>query len=143
MIQLRDIAGIPVPRVIAWSPHKTNPVRAEYILEEVARGQPLSDIWDDLGKRGSIERCHIIDQVVQIERKLARINFDHIGSIYFRKDYPCGRDLVALEGMSWDEIDEISPSRLKRFTLGPLVAMDYWQHRDYTIENIYVGGPCK
>ncbi|KAH7363927.1 hypothetical protein BKA65DRAFT_472295 [Rhexocercosporidium sp. MPI-PUGE-AT-0058] len=44
---LREVLGIPTPRIIAWSTQRTNSVGAEYILEERARGQPLWTLWQD------------------------------------------------------------------------------------------------
>ena len=40
MLFLADMRSVE-PRIIAWSARKTNPVGAEYILEEKVPGQPL------------------------------------------------------------------------------------------------------
>ncbi|KAL4901481.1 hypothetical protein BDW74DRAFT_170179 [Aspergillus multicolor] len=36
---------VPVPRVLSWSPNSTNPVGAEYIIMEKARGVSLFERW--------------------------------------------------------------------------------------------------
>ncbi|KAL4876129.1 kinase-like domain-containing protein [Aspergillus karnatakaensis] len=67
---LRDCLAIPVPRIHAWSTDESNPVGAEYILEEMAQGQSLGSIWGQL----SIDSKHsIVKQVVGIEKKLASV----------------------------------------------------------------------
>jgi hypothetical protein len=38
----------PVPKVFSWTSSSDNPVAAEWILMEVARGVSLSKIWDNL-----------------------------------------------------------------------------------------------
>ncbi|KAE8152193.1 kinase-like domain-containing protein [Aspergillus avenaceus] len=80
---LRDCLDIPIPRVYAWSSEASNPVGAEYILEEKATGQPLGKLWDTLSISG---RLAIVDQIVALERKLASISFPKHGCLYYESD---------------------------------------------------------
>lgn len=75
--------GLPIPRIYNWSADKSNPVGAEYILEEKASGQPLGPIWGGL----SLEvQSNIVNQVVDAEKKLASISFPTQGYIYYETD---------------------------------------------------------
>lgn len=64
------------------------------------------------------DRFGIIEQLVNIERKLASTKFMKWGSIYLRKDIPNSEAL---------QTDPPLPSKvLERFTLGPLVEIGLW-----------------
>ena len=80
-----------------------------------------------------IARFGIIRQVVEIERKLTDTNFKLSGCIYFKEDVPEGERLV-IEST-------ISPLALERFTIGPLVDMDYWRKEKASMD--LNRGPCK
>lgn len=72
----RDILNIPVPKVLAWSATDQNPVQAEYIIMEEARGSQLHEVWKDLPLR---KKVNIIHEFVEIERKLLSVSFDKYG----------------------------------------------------------------
>jgi hypothetical protein len=78
----------PTPGIIACCTDRNNPVGAEYILEEKAQGQPLGEFWKDWNKWPMEDRFGIIEQLVNIERKLASTKIMKWGSIYLRKDIP-------------------------------------------------------
>lgn len=80
-----------------------------------------------------IARFGIIRQVVEIERKLADTKFRHCGCIYFKDDISRGHRLE-ITGTT-------SPSTLERFTMGPLVDMDYWRKVKASMD--LSRGPCK
>ncbi|KAF5863575.1 Phosphotransferase enzyme [Aspergillus alliaceus] len=80
---LRDVLDIPIPRVYAWSAETSNPVGAEYIVEENATGQPLGKLWDTLPIP---ERLEVVNQIVAVEKKLASIPFPKHGCIYYESD---------------------------------------------------------
>ncbi|KAK3216472.1 hypothetical protein GRF29_8g3379801 [Pseudopithomyces chartarum] len=44
----RTVLDLPVPQVLAWSATDQNPVQAEYIIMEGARGSQLHEVWEDL-----------------------------------------------------------------------------------------------
>ena len=124
--------GIPVPRILTWSSDRNNPVGAEYILEEKAQGKPLANLWQDWDEWPLESRYNIIDQVVEIERKLASMKFTKSGCIYFRGDFPHGDSLVATP--------PLSSTVLQRFTLGPLVENGMWRGAKASLK--MNRGPC-
>ncbi|KAG4435210.1 hypothetical protein IFR05_009318 [Cadophora sp. M221] len=63
-----------------------------------------------------------------MERKLAETTFPQCGSIYFKEDFPQGED-IKLAGTC-----TISPSTLGRYTLGPMVGIDFWQGPKATMD---------
>jgi hypothetical protein len=69
----RTVLNIPVPRVLAWSTNEQNPVQAEYIFMEEARGSQLHEFWDELPLRKKVD---VIREIVDIERKLLSVSFD-------------------------------------------------------------------
>jgi hypothetical protein len=69
----RTMLGIPVPKVIAWSDTDQNPVQAEYIIMEEARGSQLHEVWQDLPLPKKVD---IIREFVDLERKLLSVSFD-------------------------------------------------------------------
>jgi hypothetical protein len=70
---VREVLGVPVPKVLGWSAMEGNAVGAEYIIMDEARGEQLSGVWGDLELR---VKCGIVEQVVEIERKLLSVSFD-------------------------------------------------------------------
>ncbi|KAH8589643.1 hypothetical protein B0O99DRAFT_692372 [Bisporella sp. PMI_857] len=116
---LRDVLNIPAPRIIAWSADRNNPVKAEYILEEKAPGQPLGRFWHDWEKWPTKDKIAMITQIVEIERKLASTKFVKSGCIYFREDIHNSEALATNL--------PLPPSILERYTLGPLVERELWR----------------
>ncbi|KAE8422868.1 kinase-like domain-containing protein [Aspergillus pseudocaelatus] len=68
MEYVREILGLPAPRVLRWSSDSSNPVGSEYIIMEKAKGIPLGDTWYQLS---TISKHKFIKQVVELEIKLA------------------------------------------------------------------------
>lgn len=110
-----------------------NPVGAEYILEEKATGKPLGRPWQDWDELPMKNRFAVIEQIVEIERKLASTKFTKSGCIYLREDFPYG-DTVVTD-------PPLCQSTLERFTLGPLVERDLW--RDEKADMDLNRGPCE
>ncbi|RDL42516.1 Uncharacterized protein BP5553_02495 [Venustampulla echinocandica] len=117
---LRDVLNIPTPRIISWSADRNNPVGAEYILEEKAPGRPLGSLWCQWPMKFKLE---IMEQIVEIEQRLASTKFVKSGCIYFRDDIAeeMSSDNAIITSMPWNL------SLLKRFKLGPLVFSDPWR----------------
>jgi hypothetical protein len=69
----RTVLDIPVPKVLAWSATDQNPVQAEYIIMEEARGSQLHEVWQDLPLRA---KSDIIRKFVDVERKLLSVSFN-------------------------------------------------------------------
>ena len=79
----------------------------------------------------------MIQQIVDMERKLASVKFMKSGCIYFREDVP----LDLSTDFSLDTSVPFPPSVLERFKLGPLVSSELW-YSDRTA--IYMNrGPCE
>ena len=70
---VRTVLQLPVPKVLAWSATNENPVQAEYIIMEEAKGSQLHEVWQDLSLPTKTE---IIGQFVDIESKLLSLSFD-------------------------------------------------------------------
>ncbi|KAI9673460.1 MAG: hypothetical protein M1817_002922 [Caeruleum heppii] len=117
---LLEGSGIPVPRIYAWSSNRTNPVGAEYIIEEKAPGKPLGSLWYDWPRKSKLD---IIAQVAEIETKLASTVFSQHGCIYFRDDLQGGP--AANKPLTTDP--PLPRSILDQLTLGPLTAAELWK----------------
>ena len=68
----RTILNIPVPKVLAWSATNQNPVDAEYIIMEEAKGTQLHEVWERFELRNKLD---VIQDIVDIERKLLSVSF--------------------------------------------------------------------
>ncbi|PYH82672.1 kinase-like protein [Aspergillus uvarum CBS 121591] len=75
--------GVPVPKVLAYSPDQTNAVGAEYILLERLEGTPLSNQWFSMDTK---TRVKTMRQIVDVERRFMSIRFPASGSLYHRHD---------------------------------------------------------
>ncbi|RMD41563.1 hypothetical protein DV735_g3561, partial [Chaetothyriales sp. CBS 134920] len=82
---LRNILGVPVPKVLSWSSVSTNAVGSEYIIMEKAKGTLLSDCWYSLKRE---DKNHIISQIVNLETLLASRSFEAHGCIFYQEDIP-------------------------------------------------------
>ncbi|KAE8353953.1 kinase-like domain-containing protein [Aspergillus coremiiformis] len=110
---LRDCLGIPIPRVYAWSPEASNPVGAEYIIEEKATGQPLGKVWDGLSVSGRLE---IVDQL-------------H-GCIYYESDLQsrsCSYERLDILGGSTRTSSLCCTTKLPDFAIGPSTNPGLWE----------------
>lgn len=54
-----------------------NPVEAEYILMEEARGTSLGDVWKDMGIHS---KDKIVKDIVSIEQKMLSVSFSRLAS---------------------------------------------------------------
>ena len=79
MLQVRNVLGIPAPRVYGWSSSTDNPVRAEYILMERSGGVELGKVWDDMPWE---ERLKVVRTVVGYEKAFVSASFPMYGSLY-------------------------------------------------------------
>ncbi|KAL3460871.1 hypothetical protein BJX64DRAFT_289811 [Aspergillus heterothallicus] len=91
---LRNVLNLPVPRVYAWSSRASeNPLGAEYILMEKQAGVVLTNVWDTIKGK---QKVQVLDQVVDIERRLAAIKFSKFGSLYYKDDLPGHLDATVI-----------------------------------------------
>ena len=87
---MKNVLNLPVPRVYAWSSQASeNPLGAEYILMEKQDGVALTDVWDTIKGK---QKVRILDQVVDMERRLATTKFSKFGSLYYTNDLPDNSD---------------------------------------------------
>lgn len=75
--------GVPVPKVLTYSPNRSNPVGTEYTLLEKIKGTPLSDQWFSMDNK---TRVKIIRQIINIEKRFMANAFPANGSLYYRRD---------------------------------------------------------
>ncbi|KAL8667152.1 MAG: hypothetical protein Q9168_007324 [Polycauliona sp. 1 TL-2023] len=110
---IRNILKIPIPEVYAWNSRAAeNPVGAEFIIMEEARGVPLSHKWPDL--RGD-DKLGIIESIVAIEATLASISFNEFGSLYYTEDV----DQSIHHNMLYTDAATGTPITNARFSIGP------------------------
>ncbi|RHZ50892.1 hypothetical protein CDV55_101187 [Aspergillus turcosus] len=82
---LRLYTSIRVPEVLAWSSDPANPVGAEYIIMEKIPGVALAERWETMK---TLERYKVIDQIVEMEKELASLQFPAYGSLFLRESVP-------------------------------------------------------
>lgn len=117
----RTILDLPVPRVLAWNARAdpaTNPVGAEYILMEKAKGDVLHTRWDDV--KGEAARG-VIEQTMAIEQRFAFGAFSQIGSLYYKEDVDEALQTRPLYAGGNDGPDQ------DKYRIGPLVDWDVWR----------------
>ncbi|KAH0551208.1 hypothetical protein GP486_007471 [Trichoglossum hirsutum] len=113
----RTILGLPVPRVLGWSCHSSNPVGSEYIIMEKAKGTALGDSWYQLPNP---VKHAIIEQVVEVESKFALLQFSEHGCIYYTND-------LSTE-YRHEESDPLPGDSSRKFCIGPLVESTLWDN---------------
>ncbi|KAL6704899.1 Phosphotransferase enzyme [Coniothyrium glycines] len=117
---VRSVLNIPVPRVLAWSATDKNPVQAEYIIMEEARGSQLHKVWQDLPLR---TKADVVSEFVEIEKRLLSVSFDRLGSLYFKDSGIAGCEpAVVREGVS-DCVDHIEAT----YCIGPITRREFWE----------------
>lgn len=127
-LQLRDIMDFSIPQVLSWSADASNPVGAEYTIEEKARGQPLGQIWRQWSAESQI---NLMADVVVMESRLASVTFPKHGCLYFRVDLE--RRGLPAESLAPELLDtsrlgrELDPSIVHQYALGPLTDTLLWQ----------------
>jgi hypothetical protein len=141
-IKLRDVLGIPTPRIYASSSNSTNMVGTEYIFEEKSDGKPLGNFWYQWPKKTQLE---IIQQVVDIEMKLNSFSFLKHGSIYYKSDLeskglPC-EPLAANMFQADGSLGALGLSIMRDFAIGPLTDVRLWEGEKATMN--LDRGPCE
>ncbi|KAI5784761.1 hypothetical protein EDC01DRAFT_750901 [Geopyxis carbonaria] len=126
----RDVLGIPVPPVLAWSADTWNTdVMSQYIIMREPAGTPLHTAWASLAP---FARAELSQDLVEIERRLLSVSFSHIGSLYFAKD-DIERAVPAAAsgpGVTAADIDDVA----RRWTVGPSAARAWWDGRRATLD---------
>lgn len=103
---LRSVLQFPVPKILGWSATSENPVGAEYIIMEKAKGTVLSELWYQLPRPAKNE---IIRQVIDFEVKLAATPFSAHGCLFYQNDITehlsCELEILATDvnNSGWDQ----------------------------------------
>ncbi|KAI9815397.1 MAG: Phosphotransferase enzyme [Thelocarpon impressellum] len=122
---LRKFLSLPLPQVLTWSADASNPVGAEYILEEKAPGTPLGSLWQKWPRQ--LQR-DLVTQVVDIVAKLDSLSFPQHGCIYFMADLEA-QGLPA-ESLTATFAGQSPPTQadpfFSQFALGPLTEAGFW-----------------
>jgi hypothetical protein len=134
MIQMRNVLGTPVPRVLAWSSRAyENTVGAEYIIMEKAQGIELERVWPSMNTK---DRLNVVKEIAGFQAAWTSVSFTKFGSLYFAQD---------LEEFPGDEPLYISSDGVEvtdeRFAVGPSTGRETIDHGRSTIE--FDRGPCK
>ncbi|KAL5337438.1 hypothetical protein BJX70DRAFT_409301 [Aspergillus crustosus] len=69
---LKTNTSVSVPRVLSWSPDSANPVGAEYIIMDKARGVPLFERWGEMSEPKKLE---LIRNLSKQEAQFSGIQF--------------------------------------------------------------------
>ncbi|EPE35310.1 hypothetical protein GLAREA_11009 [Glarea lozoyensis ATCC 20868] len=131
---LRTVLKLPVPHIYTYSLDPLNPVGAEYIIEEKAKGKPLGSLrhqWQTESQLG------LVAQLVEFETKLASISFRRHGCIYYKKDLDRkglpAYDLEAGSSLSNGLTIRLNPVLTEGFAFGPLTEARLWEHEKATM----------
>lgn len=122
--------GVPVPKVLAYSPDCTNPVGAEYTLLEKIDGTPLGNQWFSMDNK---TRVKIMRQIINLEKRFMSIEFPASGSLYYRRDLEKSQCAVSLPGQS-----EIAAAN--HIVIGPTAQHEWW-HQERALLDVD-RGPC-
>ncbi|KAF9007160.1 kinase-like domain-containing protein, partial [Cyathus striatus] len=80
----RTRLGLPVPRVLGWcSRPEATDVSSAYIIMEDVKGLPVHVVVDNLSFS---QKCQVMDEIIEIQRKMASFTFSGYGSIYYCND---------------------------------------------------------
>ncbi|KAK0119331.1 Phosphotransferase enzyme [Cadophora gregata f. sp. sojae] len=131
---LRTVLKLPVPRIHAFSSTPDNPVGAEYIIEEKAKGKPLGNLWRHWDTESQIS---LVTQLVNFETKLASVTFRRHGCIYYKKDLEMkglpAYDLEA-ESLCTDDLTQLNLIPTKELAIGPLTEARLWEGERSTMQ---------
>ncbi|KAG9684549.1 hypothetical protein KCU95_g12899, partial [Aureobasidium melanogenum] len=113
---------IPVPRVVAYDSATDNPLGHEFILMTREPGQSLADVYNSFT---SMQKDHILDQLIDVNAELHKHTWSHIG------------------GLSTDNKGHIIPGPVleETFWFGPDILALWPAHE--TFESLNISGPFK
>ncbi|PYH34740.1 aminoglycoside phosphotransferase family protein [Aspergillus neoniger CBS 115656] len=83
MAFLRDILGVPVPRVLAYSADSTNPVGSVYIIMKRVKGVSVASRWLSLT---TADVASLMKQIAEIEARIFAYPFTGYGSLYRKRE---------------------------------------------------------
>ena len=118
----------------AWnSKAAENPVGAEFIIMEEARGVPLSHKWPAI--HGD-DKLKLIEKIVEIESTLVSTSFRDFGSLYYTKDleHPARKDVLYTNTTG-------RPTVNAQFSIGPTTDRKFFDDDRANID--FDRGPCE
>ena len=116
-LQMRNVLGTPVPRVLAWKSSNQNAVKAEYIVMEKVKGVQLSTVWPSMHFD---QKVTIMKSIAGYQKAWARLSFSRIGSVYYTKDLKLEDPLAPVY------IDDDGQSAADaRFAIGPITGKEW------------------
>ena len=130
LVYLRSM-GIPVPEVYGYSATNDNEAGTEFIFMEFMGDSNGAEVWDGLEEKDVIS---ILEQVVQLEKRIMGITFPAGGSLYFAEDLE-----NAPKGVSGPT--KGIPLKDKQFCIGPETSRPLWFGRRSRLD--VDRGPCK
>lgn len=122
--------GVPVLKVLGYSPDRTNHVSSEYTLLEKIEGTPLSDQWFPIDNE---TRLKVMDQIIDIEKRFMSFEFPANGSLYYRKDLGKSQFITPLPGQS-------NISAANHIVVGPTAQFEWWYQERALLD--VDRGPC-
>nr|POE56568.1 altered inheritance of mitochondria protein 9, mitochondrial [Quercus suber] len=115
----RNVLGIPVPQVYAWSSTVDNPVGAEYILMERCPGIELHKVWDTITDR---QKAAIIHKLVGYEVAFVSAKLPMYGSLYYTADLNSTR-IDRASVLPWEK-----STMFPTFAVGPTTDRKFFDH---------------
>ncbi|KAF1953158.1 hypothetical protein CC80DRAFT_420717 [Byssothecium circinans] len=129
---LRTVLNLSVPRVYAYSLDPLNPVGAEYVIDEKAKGKPLGSLWYQWQTDSQLD---LVAQLVDFETKLTSVSFQRHGCLYYKKDLEGKGDRAFdLEARSQASVDFVKGLLTDEFALGPLTEAKLWEDGRATMD---------
>jgi hypothetical protein len=119
---LRNVMGLPVPRLLTYCNIRDNTVGSEYIIMEKAAGEELTVVWPDMDFD---QRSAIVSAVADFQAKLSTIDMHHIGSLYYTGDV---KPYKLIQGQP------------NRFCIGPVASIKFWEGERTQLD--VDRGPC-
>jgi hypothetical protein len=110
---MRSVLNTPVPKAFSWNSSSDNPVAAEYVLMENARGVSLSKIWDDLDVELQFK---VLKKIAMYQRAWSDVSFSKYGSLYYSQDMSQPESGLRYTNKGGKVITD------ERFALGPSVS---------------------
>ncbi|KAF9018053.1 hypothetical protein BDZ89DRAFT_1165422 [Hymenopellis radicata] len=111
-----------VPKVLAWAKDATNPVGSSYIILEDIAGVPLHHEWRLPDTRGE----PVMKLVLAVCNNVARaafLSYAHLGSLYFREDFPSRPPAPLLPEHYARQLPDFEASS----TVGPIANVLWWR----------------
>lgn len=116
--------GIRVPKVFAYGADKANPIGSPFILMEFVEGDTLMKKWAPMTPRTDAKHKDIIglviDPISELQAKLAEVEFNEFGSLYFATDAKDKKNLK-------EPYTETNESLKGRWFIGPSTERVFWR----------------